>query len=414
MINSSSRCTIPYCWSRLPRTIRKVISGRGEGHLPIDTFQGLSFTPFDRVIVIFVDGLGWNLFERFKDRYPFLKRFAEEGIVSKTTSMFPSTTAAHTSLLYTKALPSQSGVYEWQYYEPQVDAMIVPLTWSYVGQGRESLRASGLKATDIYSNQSLFLKLHGGKSDHVYSRTYQPYEIMASTTSQQFMRGAIRHGYRTISEALIHLSDTVILERHAKALYCLYIDSLDAIQHRNGPDSRQTAAEFDTLMIQFERLLHANLNRRAKNTLLMVISDHGQIGFDPSQTIYIDEIMGHLAPMLRTTKAGSPLLPAGSPRDFFLYTHPEALDDAHGALSQWLEGRALVVKTETLINEGFFGPLPPSERFLERVGNLTILPYDNNTVWWHGENKPRTDLRGLHGGLSPAEMETPLLAMAYL
>jgi hypothetical protein len=403
-----------YCWSNLPRTIRKVISGRGEGHLPADVYQGLSFSPFDRVILIFLDGFGWNLFERYRERYPFLKRFGEEGVVSKITSMFPSTTTAHTSLLYTRQLPSQTGLYEWQYYEPLADAMIIPLAWAYVGQGRESLKASGLQPSDLYPNKSLFLSLHNGNSEHVYSKSYQPYEIMASSTSQQFMRGAIRHGYKTISEALIHLADSVVLEKHAKAFYTLYIESLDSIQHRNGPDTRQTAAEFDTLMIQFERLLHANLRGRAKNTLLLIAADHGQIGFDPAETIYLDGIMGQLAPMLRTTRKGEPLLPAGSMRDMFLYTHPEALDEAHGLLTQWLEGRAVVVKTTDLITEGYFGPLPPTERFLERVGNLVILPTQHHTVWWHGKDKPRMELRGMHGGLSPQEMETPFLALAYL
>lgn len=403
-----------YCWANLPRTIRKLISGRGNGHLPEDVFQGLSFTPFDRVILIFLDGFGWQLFERNRERYPFLKRFGEEGVASKLTSMFPSTTTAHTSLLYTRMLPSQTGLYEWQYYEPLADAMIIPLIWGYVDGERESLAASGLKTSDLYPNKSLFLNLQSGNSDHVYSSTYQPYEIMASSTSRQFMRGSIRHGYKTIAEALIHLSDSAILERHSKAFYTLYIDSLDAVEHRNGPDSRQTAAELDTLMIQFERLLHANLRGRAKNTVVLIASDHGQIGFDPQETIYLDEVMDKLSPMLRTTRSGAPLLPAGSRRDMFLYTHPEALDDAHGFLSEWLDGRALVLKTEQLIAEGFFGPLPPSERFLERVGNLTILPLDNNTVWWRGNTKPRLDLRGMHGGLSPEEMETPFLALGYL
>ena len=49
-----------------------------------------------------------------------------------------------------------------------------------------------------------------------------------------------------------------------------------------------------------------------------------------------------------------------------------------------------------------------SSRFRERVGNLVILPYRYESVWWYEKDKFEMRFRGHHGGLTPQEMETIL------
>ena len=87
---------------------------------------------YDAVILFLVDGFGWRFFERFQDK-PFLKRLAKHGQVEKLISQFPSTTAAHITTIHTGWTVGQSGVHEWIYYEPLVDAVIAPLLFSYAG-----------------------------------------------------------------------------------------------------------------------------------------------------------------------------------------------------------------------------------------------------------------------------------------
>jgi hypothetical protein len=94
----------------------------------------------------------------------------------------------------------------------------------------------------------------------------------------------------------------------------------------------------------------------------------------------------------------------------FLYIKDDLLDEAQSFLATRLEGRADVVKTESLIHEGFFGP-EISSRFRERVGNLVILPYEYESVWWYEKEKFEMKFRGHHGGLTPQEMETILYSI---
>jgi hypothetical protein len=66
-----------------------------------------------------------------------------------------------------------------------------------------------------------------------------------------------------------------------------------------------------------------------------------------------------------------------------------------------------VVKTEYLIENGYFGG-EVSSRFRERVGNLVILPYRYESVWWYEKDKFEQRFYGHHGGLTRQEMETVL------
>ena len=114
---------------------------------------------------------------------------------------------------------------------------------------------------------------------------------------------------------------------------------------------------------------------------------------------------------LRTNRRGRPLVPAGSARDMFLYVRQERLDEAIALLQKHLAGRAEVYRTEELVTQGFFGREPPSSTFLARVGNVVILPYQGETVWWYEYGKFDMHFSGHHGGLLPEEMEIPLCVL---
>src|SRR6185436_7423343 len=106
---------------------------------------------YDSVVLLLVDAFGWRFFERFQDA-PFIKRIARQGKIEKLTSQFPSTTAAHLTTIHTGSNVGQSGVHEWIYYEPQLDAIIAPLLFSHAGGGkaRDTLKATGVQPASLY------------------------------------------------------------------------------------------------------------------------------------------------------------------------------------------------------------------------------------------------------------------------
>ena len=73
---------------------------------------------------------------------------------------------------------------------------------------------------------------------------------------------------------------------------------------------------------------------------------------------------------------------------------------------------AEIYRTEELMTQGFFGREPPSEQFVGRVGNVVIVPYQGETVWWYENGKFDMHFSGHHGGLLPEEMEIPLCILS--
>src|SRR5438046_5084031 len=144
-----------YCFSNIPQTIEFLLTGEGQSGLPLDVFGSLP-TRYDKVILFFVDAFGWRFFERYAEKYEFLKTMLAHGVVSKMTSQFPSTTAAHATCIHTGLNVGQSGVYEWNYYEPMVDEIISPLLFSYAGdKERNTLKRSPFPP-EAFSSRNAF------------------------------------------------------------------------------------------------------------------------------------------------------------------------------------------------------------------------------------------------------------------
>ena len=152
-----------YCFANLPQTIEFLLSGRGQNGFPPDVFGSLP-TSYNKVILFFIDAFGWRFFAKYAEKYEFLKTVLKYGVVSKLTSQFPSTTAAHVTCIHTGLNVGQSGVYEWNYYEPLVDEVITPLLFSYAGdKERDSLKRSGTPSDAFYPHK-------GKASAHIFFR----------------------------------------------------------------------------------------------------------------------------------------------------------------------------------------------------------------------------------------------------
>ena len=222
--------------------------------------------------------------------------------------------------------------------------------------------------------------------------------------------GATALGYRTLPEALVNLR-LLLAQQRKPTYYVLYHDRFDALCHEYGPNSPQVAAELDTFLTTLERQLLTQLDGGRGDTLVLLTADHGQAETHPLRTVYLNthpDFTG-FERFLKRDRQGKPIAPAGSPRDFFLYVRDELLEDAHDFLARRLAGRAVVYRTADLIAAGFFGAAPVSETFLGRVGNLVVLPYRGEAVWWYEKDRFEQKYFGHHGGLTPQEMEIPLL-----
>lgn len=398
-----------YCFSQIPQTIYHLLTGEGNVGLPTSVLGDLP-RRYNQVILLFIDAFGWRFFEQYWQQSPFLRRFVNDGVVSQLTTQFPSTTAAHVTTINSGLPVGESGVYEWYYYEPQVDAIISPLLFSFAGdKQRNTLKTTGISPQKLFPTQTIYQKLqHHG----VQSYCFQHQNYAFSPFSQTVCNGATFVPYKTLPEALVNLSEIAIAQSQP-AYYYFYVDSIDSIGHRHGPNSPQFEAEVSTFLMTMEHLFHASLSGKLRDTLVLMTADHGQTKISPEATIYLNQLVPEIEKLMKTNAKGQPLVPAGSCRDLVLYIEDDSLDLAESMLTEKLAGHATVYRTKKMIEEGYFGSSQPSNNFLNRLGNLLVLPHQDEMVWWYEPERFKVYNQGHHGGLSAAEMETILLALPY-
>jgi predicted AlkP superfamily pyrophosphatase or phosphodiesterase len=358
---------------------------------------------YEAVVLFLVDGFGWRFFERFQDA-PFLKRIARGGTIEKLSSQFPSTTAAHLTTIHTGLPVGVSGIYEWFIYEPSLDRIIAPLLFSYSGtRERETLRAAKVNPSAIYPRGTFYSELKQmGVAPYVFGiRDYTP-----STFSKAVAHDAELLRFITLPEALINIG--LLLEKQNNPTYIhLYFDRIDTISHEYGPGALQTEAEIESFLLIMERYVEQMF--KGKRILFLMTADHGQADVNPKTTIYLntDRRFKGLERFIKSNQSGQLLIPAGSARDLFLHVKDDLLDEAQAFLTRRLEGKADVIKVDSLMEAGYFGP-ELSPRFHERVANIVILPYAQETVWWYEKDRFEQRFHGHHGGLTAEEMEIAL------
>jgi len=394
-----------YCFSHIPKTFKRLLTGE-PGGLPDDVLSD-PHQRYDRLIVLLIDGFGWCFLKKYLNELPFLKRFLTQGVVSKLTSQFPSTTVPHLTCLNTGLPVGQSGLFEWFYYEPIVDAIVSPFRYAFAGEGNNSLLQTQINPATFFPFQTFYQDLDqkGIPSTLFYHRNYA-----SSPFSHVTGQGATIVPYASYAEAIFKLSEA--LREQPRGYFYLYLGDIDSNSHEYGPDSPEVDFFVRDIFHLLEKRLTADPLLQDPKTALVITADHGQINTFPEKTIYLNQLCPEIISKMKKDFKGHPLAPAGSPRDYFLYIQDAHLEEVHGIIQRRLKGAAWVYEIETLMKQGIFGPAPLSPRFLERIGNLVILPFEKESVFWYEQDRFENRFYGNHGGLSHAEMETIFLFQA--
>jgi hypothetical protein len=383
----------------LPATVVCALTGAGLDR-PLDLGQLAG--RYERVVIVYFDAFGWRWYERHAE-HPLLQHARDQGRVSKLTSQFPSTTAAHMTTIHTGLPVGVHGVYEWFTFLPKVNRIIAPLIFSFAGDAvPDTLLSSGVVARDVYPESDFYATLRdAGVAVHVAF----PSEIAASTPTGMLLRHATVHPFSDIAQGVSAVG--MALAQADRGYGFVYLPKVDSAMHRLGPDH----LEVERLINETLTVLEQNLVRGClpEGTLVLITADHGMAGIDPRHSLYVNEIWPEIVDHIQIGNDGRPLAPAGSSRDLFLHTRSGSHEHVRTTLQTLLDGKAEVHNVAELIQQGIFGPAV-SEQFRDRVGDLVALPYPGEAVYWNDPPRFTQPYYGQHGGLTHAEMEIPLIA----
>ena len=380
-------------FAALPTTVAGLF-GVGEGGVALDGLAARA----DRVLLVLLDAFGWRFFVRHGD-HPLLRRVQA---VERLTTMFPSTTSAHVTTLHTGAGVGEHGLYEWNVYDPGLDALVTPLLFSFAGDGaRDTLVRAGADPHAVLPSMPTLYERLGEAG--VASAVFAPAAFAPSTYDSVLARGARVHPIGDLASGLAAVG--AMLRLGGPAYAYLYWDEVDAVGHVRGPSS----AEFAAAAVRCLDALDAGIARLPEGTVVLLAADHGQVDVDPATTIFVNEAWPELTALLARGRDGRVLAPAGSARDLFLHCRPETIDEVVAGLTRVVGEHATVHHVEEIVAAGWFGEV--GERLRARLADVCVLPAAGETVWWRERGRFDMGFRGHHGGLSEDEARTQVAAL---
>src|ERR1700722_1135875 len=90
-----------YCLSNVPGTILSIFGIKVDRMLPAERLDPIGTEDIQTVVLIVADGLGYDMWSQRRSDGGFFGRMTEKGLVFPITSVFPTTTAAALTTLYT-------------------------------------------------------------------------------------------------------------------------------------------------------------------------------------------------------------------------------------------------------------------------------------------------------------------------
>lgn len=396
--------TIPlydsYCFSNINGTIKELFNIKSEKKLPMDVLNKKSFEN-NKVIFFLVDAFGWCFYEKYKEYSKFLKEIEKNGVVSKITSQFPSTTTAHVTTALSDKRVDEHGLYEWFYYDKQVDDIVTAFLFNRA-RDKEigTLENYNIDIKEFLPQSSIFKIL---KENGIESKIYQPSYINNSIYTKTMGRFSNIIGYESYKDLFKNLSINIKQDNKKEYIY-VYLPEIDSIAHKNGCESK----EFHEQMIKFLKALdkfYFEVKEYEKVSIL-ISADHGQIETDLNNKRYLNKIISNIDDFLVKNSKGYNL-PGGYCRDLFLKVKEESLNELKDLIEDKLKNEVEVLTYEELIQYGFFKE--GSYRLKERCGNLLLLPKVKNNIWWYEKDVFEIVCKGVHGGASKEEMEIPFL-----
>ncbi len=354
-----------------------------------------------RVVLLTLDAFGWNLFQALPHLVTAVAQKAH--ITGQLTSIFPSTTAAALSSLWTGAAPAQHGLAGLHLFFPEFAVSAGMLDFSPLFfKMPDALVEAGLDPKTFLQHPGVGEQL---AASGISTYAFKGYEIVDSILSQMHGRGVTESfGAATFADMLVQMR-TLLEKRAGERLFInAYWPSIDTLSHRYTWQGTAVSAEVRAIFYLLQTEFLDVLSEAARqDTAFLITADHGQALTPLSQQIFLS---AH--PLLEKLLL---MRPTGEPRVLYLYTkhgcHRSALD----YINTYLGEAMTAVATEDALQAGLFGPEPFAANLADRLGDIVVIMRGGHTLFSEAERPKAHKFIGRHGGMTHAEMQVPWLGL---
>lgn len=331
----------------------------------------------ERVVVVLVDGLGLEQVRARRGHVPTLRPFLDGA--RALCSAFPSTTAASLGLLGTGCAPGLTGMVG--YTARSADGRLGNLvSWTGLGDPADVQReptvleqaaAGGLAVTTVG------LRRFDG-----------------SGLTRAVLRGARHVGVDDLGAR----ADAAARALRTPGLVYLYFGEVDKVGHHAG----WTSDAWGDAVADVDRAIGRLLRVVPRGTLVLVTADHGMVDVDLAHRHEVVDLPGG---------ADDVTLVAGEPRMTHVHVREGVAPAGFAAAWQDSLGEDAVVLTrDEAVGAGLFGAVAP--HVVPTIGDVLVLATGRATlVDPRSQSGASLELRGVHGSLTHAETDVPLIAL---
>jgi hypothetical protein len=334
------------------------------------------------IVLMAVDGLGYN----------YLMKHGKDTVLASSTkgcltSVFPPSTGSAITTFITGLPPQQHAVTGWYVFLKEYGMMsrILPFT---------SVVDWNVLETDIahiVDVESLFWSIERRRSVIVGE------QIIDSVFSKQTIGDARRIAYQDLYSFFDTLEVTLEQSKQPSYIYA-YWPELDAVAHVLGIGSQEAQEH----LLEFNKYLERFIESiQGTDTTLIITSDHGIHDIERENLIITSDhpdLMECLALPL-----------CGDTRSAYCYVRPSKVDAFERYVATELGEACELHRSDSLIEENWFGLYEPHPMLSSRVGDYTLILNEGYAILnsFPGQEPPA--LLGHHGGTSSDEMNVPLI-----
>lgn len=322
-----------------------------------------------RVVVLLVlDGLGWDALEAHAARMPVLRSMAGGPV----TTVVPSTTAAALTSITTGLAPSVHGVVGFRI---AVDGDVLNVLAYQLARGKRPPDPFLVQRHPPFLGREVVVVSGSGFRDSGFTKVH--------------MRDARYVGYRAESTLVEHLR---ALSRGDDRFVYAYYAGIDEVAHAYGLHAPYYPAE----LAAADRLVGDVLDALPADATLVVTADHGQVHVGPDGWLPLGDVAALVASS------------SGDGRFRYLHARRGGATDLLDAARSCFGDVAWVFGRDELLDDGWLGP-EVSAVTRRRVGDVVLAARDG--VAFVDPDLPReAQLVSAHGSVTAAEMRVPCLA----
>ncbi|MBV8084190.1 MAG: alkaline phosphatase family protein [Chloroflexi bacterium] len=344
----------------------------------------------ERIGLLIVDGLGWELLREYEDHAPFLTSLAQQG--RHITSGFPSTTAASVASIGTGLTPGEHGLLGYTMALPGHSQAMNVLQWCTYGPDKQDL-SKRVPPEQVQPRETAFQTAcaHGVDVLLVAPAAHEKSGLSRAGIKGGRFRSAVSAGdlVAGMVEGLAGGERVFVYGHH---------NELDTTGHARGCHSDA----WRYTLRQIDRMCRSLADELPKGTTLIITGDHGMVDLGPAQKL---DLADH--PKL----AAGVRLMAGEGRARYLYADYGAAQDVLGAWREEVGDRMWVLSRDEAIEAGWFGPWVADE-VRARIGDVVAAASGPIGIFQRTIDSGQAGLVGHHGSLTPAEQLVPLLKLA--